>query len=127
MLTYNDIIVPATIKTGRIISAYANEIDWEKVEKYTHVMSSEMLSHSFPAIWGFPALIDEDHVGQEFLSRQPIEAHHIGQLAWIVTNGHHRSLAAINAGLPYIDVELEFSTITSEKDLAAFHLHHSEK
>ena len=114
--TYNGILIPKTIKPTRIISAFQNEMDWKKVNEYTDIMTAEMLSHDFPDIQGFPYIIQEEDVGGMFLTEE-IEEEHIGQMAWKVTDGHHRSFAAIAANLPYIGVELDYSTITNEKDL----------
>ena len=120
MKTYNGINVPNQIKPSMIISAFENEMDFEKVEEYTQIMKVEMLSHSFPPIMGFPTIIDEDDVGQYFLNGEEIEERHIGKLAWKVTDGHHRATSSINANLPYIEVELDYGTITSKIDLENF-------
>lgn len=119
-MTYNGIKLPQTIRTSRIISAFANEIEPEKVSKYADIMKTEMLSHSFPPIMGYPSIISEDDDGKEFLNGMEIDESHIGTLVWFVTDGHHRSLAAIEAGIPYLEVELDYSTITCEKDLLQF-------
>ena len=110
---------PQTINPNLIISAFANEINPVKLEEYTLLMQEKLLSHDFPLIKGFPSVIDENDVGQEFLNGETITDEHIGTKVWKVTDGHHRSLAAINAGLPYIRTEIDYSTITEEKDLYA--------
>lgn len=120
MKTYNGIIVPKKIKPTLIISAFANDMDSGKVEHYTNVMRVEMLSHSFPPIEGFPTIIDESDVGDFFLTGEEIEECHIGILAWKVTDGHHRAKSAICAKLPYIETELDYSTITNEVDMKNF-------
>jgi len=110
---YNDISVPEKINPTLVMSAFANPIDDEKVENYTQIMQQEMLGHDFPPIMGFPRVISEEDVGEYFLTGEEIEDTHIGQKVWVVTDGHHRTLAAINAGLPYINTELDFSTVTN--------------
>lgn len=120
MKTYNGIIVPKQIKTNRIISAFQNAMDFEKIDNYTNIMRYEMLSHSFPPITGFPTIIDEDDIGQEFLTGEEITEKHIGVLAWKVTDGHHRSVSAIEARIPYLETELDYSTLTSEVDMQNF-------
>ncbi len=111
-MKYNDLNVPETIRINRIVSAFQNAIDSDKLERYTEIMRVEMLSHSFPAIMGFPSVINEDDLGQYFLSGEEITEDHIGQLCWNVTDGHHRSLAAIEANLPYLETTLDYSCIT---------------
>jgi len=121
MKTYNDITVPPIIRTDRIISAFENCVDYDKVEKYANTMKAEMLSHDFPPILGYPGIIDEDDVDEKmFLNGEVVENEHVGNLVWYVTDGHHRSLAAIEAHLPHLEVEIDFSTITSEADLKQY-------
>lgn len=120
MFTYNGINVPTTIKPSLIISAFANEIENDKVERYAHIMRAEMLSHDFPPITGYPILIDEDDLEGWFLNGDNIPETMLGKMAWKVTDGHHRSLAAIDAGLPFLEVMLDYSTITNETELENF-------
>lgn len=115
--TYNGLRVPESIRTSRIISAFANHIDQEKVDKYTDIMREMMLSHDFPPIKGYPIIISEEDLGDYFLVGEEITKEHIGQMAWKVTDGHHRTLAAIEAHVPVMETELDYSTITNEKDL----------
>lgn len=110
---YNDISVPEKINPTLVMSAFANPIDEQKVQDYTEIMQQEMLGHDFPPIMGFPRVISEEDVGEYFLTGEQIEDTHIGQKVWVVTDGHHRTLAAINAGLPYINTELDYSTVTN--------------
>lgn len=121
-MKYNDLNVPPLIRTDRIISAFANPVDYRKVEDYALTMQIEMLSHSFPPIKGYPFIISEEdtETGECFMNGNPIEAEHIGQIAWKVTDGHHRTLAAIEANLPHLEVELDYSCITDQKELAQF-------
>jgi hypothetical protein len=123
MKTYNDITIPPIIRTDRIISAFENEIDWNKVDDYTNIMQEKGLSHDFPPIYGYPHLIDEDDIGKMFLEGSSVEEEHLGHLVWMVTDGHHRSLAAIAAEIPHLEVELDYSCITSEQDLNSYNNH----
>lgn len=109
---YNGIRVPETVNPRMVISAFANPIDDSKVEEYTNTMKEMMLSHDFPPITGFPTLIDENDIGDYFLSGEEITDEHVGKKAWKVWDGHHRTIAAINANLPYIQVELEKAAVT---------------
>lgn len=122
--TYNDMVVPTTINPRMIISAFTNEIDSEKVEDFTQVMQSEMLSHTFPPIKGFPTIIDEDDLEGWFVDGRSIPETCLGKLAWKVTDGHHRSLAAIAARLPYVETTLDYTAITNEKDFGTFNTSH---
>jgi len=120
MKTYNGINVPSQIKPNLIISVFSNDTSMDKVEQYTEVMKAEMLGHNFPPIMGYPVIIDEDDLEGWFIDGSNIPETMLGKLAWKVTDGHHRSLAAINAQLPYITVMLDYSTITNETDLVNF-------
>ncbi len=116
-MKYNNLNVPEQIKTGLIISAFENSIDYNKLEEYTDILREEMLSNNFPPIKGFPRIISEDDIDREFLTGELVEEHHIGKLAWMVTDGHHRSLANIAANVPYVRTELDYSCITNEEEL----------
>jgi hypothetical protein len=116
MSTYNGLIVPDRVDPNLIISAFSNVIEGDKVYKYTRLMESYMLSHNFPPIQGYPIIINEQDIGEYFLNDEEIVESDIGKKAWRVTDGHHRSLAAISALLPYIYVELDYGCITSALD-----------
>lgn len=118
--TYNGLTVPKTISPQLIISAFANEIEYSKVEQYTQIMQSEMMGHDFPPIMGYPVIIDENDTCDYFLNGEEVSDSMIGKLAWKVTDGHHRSLAAIAANLPHIEVKLDYGTITDPKDFINF-------
>lgn len=117
MKTYNGVIVPPLIRVDRIMSAFENGIDQHKVEAYTEAMRVLDVCHEFPPILGFPSVIDEDDVGALFLTRELVEDTMIGEQIWKVTDGHHRSLAAIEAGLSHLEVELDYSCITDPAEL----------
>lgn len=114
-MKYNKIEVPDRIHPSLIISAFANEIQAEKLAslKGTGYMD-------FPPILGFPSYITKEEVGQDFLSGDTIKKKQVGKLAWYVTDGHHRSLYAIEAGLPFIFCELDRSTITDAQELREY-------
>lgn len=120
MKTYNDITVPPIIRTDRIISAFENGIDERKVEQYAEQMCIDGLCHEFPPIKGFPSIIDENQYNSYFMTGDDITEEHLGQLVWMVTDGHHRTLAAIKAELPHLPVEVDFNCITSEEDLKQY-------
>jgi hypothetical protein len=121
-MKYNNINVPIIIRCDRIISAFENEIDNDKIEDFMLTLSSEMLSHDFPPILGYPVIIAEEEIGKFFLGEyySEVTEEHIGQLAWMVTDGHHRSIAAANIKLPHLPVMLDRSCITNEADLKQF-------
>lgn len=114
---YNGIKIPDKVNPNTIISAFSNQMDWNKVEKYTEIMKEEMLQNDFPPILGYPGYIDEAHVGTEFLNGTEITKKDIGKQVWYVTDGHHRAISAINAKLPYIKTKLDYSAIVSENNL----------
>lgn len=104
------------IHPGRIISAFSNPLNMNKVEKYKEIMDEERLSHPFPPIKGYPIIIDSNDVGEIFLNGEEITEANIGEYAWKVTDGHHRSAAAIDSDLPYLETELERAYLGDEKD-----------
>jgi len=114
---YNGIRIPKQVNPNTVISSFQNEMDWDKVERYTQEMKEKMLSHDFPPITGFPSIINESDIGQKFLNGNEITEEDIGKQVWKVTDGHHRAISAINAELPYIEVELDYSTITDPNEL----------
>lgn len=117
-MKYNGEQVPDTIDPLLIISAFENYIDDNKVYEYADIMIEKMLSHDFPPIQGFPCVIDERDV--YFVDGRKINESDWGKKAWKVTDGHHRSLAAIEARLPYLEVCLDYSTITDEIELKQY-------
>lgn len=107
-----------TYPTNRIISAFQNAMDPEKVNEYTEVMLAEQLNHEFPAIWGFESVIEADDVNQLwFMDGHPVLQHHVGLTIWKVTDGHHRTMAAIKAELGWIEVEPDYSCFTTQEEL----------
>ena len=93
---YNGLEVPTCqVSTSRMISAFCNPVDPEKVDTYARMMRySEP-----PAIHGYPSIIDERDVGNYFMDDVPITKDDIGRWVWYVTDGHHRTYAAIQAGI----------------------------
>jgi len=120
MKTYNDIVIPPLIRVDRILSAFVNHIDYNKVMNYALVMNINGLNHDFPPIKGYPGIIDENDIGQYFLNEKEVDETHLGCLVWFVTDGHHRTLAAIEANLPHLETEIDYNCITTEKDLKQF-------
>jgi hypothetical protein len=119
-LTYNGLFVPPQIKTGRILSAFENAMDWDKVERFTDVLRVELLQNDVPPIKGFPDVLSEDDIGKAFLSGEEVTADHVGERVWYVTDGHHRSLAHIEADVRYIRTELDYTCITSQEDFKTY-------
>lgn len=95
------------ISPKKIISAFENIIDVDKLEKYTNIFNSKMLSHGFPPIKGYPNIIDESDVGKEFLSGNVVSEDNIGEYVWVLTDGHHRTLAALEANVPYLETQID--------------------
>lgn len=118
---YNGQIIPETIRTCRIISAFSNPIDQDKVERYADLIrhSEDILPWCIPAISGYPGIISQDDVdnGMIFLDGNEVTEFEIGQCVWYVTDGHHRSLAAIETGLPTLCTTMDESTFTIEEEL----------
>lgn len=110
------------IPTDIIVSAFQNEIDPEKLEKYTAVMKEEMLSNNFPPIIGYFSCINwwdiEDKL--EFMNGRIATERDLHKTIWKVTDGHHRTLAAIEAKVPYLYAHYDRSAITKESDLKLF-------
>ena len=116
MLTYNGIPFPYTIRTDRIISAFSNPVDPILVESYVWKLAES----NPPAIMGYPTIIDWEEHGEHFMTGEEITEEHDGELAWYVTDGHHRTCAAIEAGVLTIDVEPDSTAFTLESELEAY-------
>jgi len=100
-----------------VISAFKNVILPEKIKKYSDEMSVDMLEHNFPPIKGYPIFIDTNDIKryEEFIDDNLITKKDLGRYAWVVTDGHHRTLAALQAGIPKLKTELDYSYV-DEKD-----------
>lgn len=120
VLTYNGIIVPDRFDVNKIKAGFENAIDNNKLEAYTLIMNDLMLSHPFPEIFGYPSEVDENDVGGFFLNDEEITEDNIGEIIWVLTDGFHRTLSAIATGVPYLDVQLDRSAITSNSDLELY-------
>ncbi len=108
--------------TNRIISAFCNPVDPDKVEEYAKQMKQNDLEtghNGFPPIMGFASKIDEDDIENEvlFMTGDQVTVEHLGEDVWNVTDGHHRTSAAIEAELNYIETEVEYSCLTTEEEL----------
>ncbi len=110
-------IYKETINTNLIVSAFCNPLDDAKVDEYTAVMQSEMLSHNFPPIAGFYTTVSDDEIGEYFMNGEEITEEHTGKIIFKVSNGHHRTTAAINAGLPYLETVIDRACLCTEEDL----------
>jgi hypothetical protein len=78
-----------------MISAFCNPVDPERVNTYAQMT----LYSEPPAIHGYPSIIDERDVGNYFMDDVPITEDDIGHWVWYVTDGHHRTCAAVQAGI----------------------------
>lgn len=111
--------------TSRIISAFQNAMDEGKIEDYTRILKLEEYSNTFPPILGYETEITRDMLGWYFLSgsdEEPreIKEQHLGWSAWVVTDGHHRTISFRNAGLDFIDVMPDRGCLTTEEELKEF-------
>ena len=99
------------INPHMVISGFANAIEPEKVEEYIQVMAEDGMSNSFPPIKGYPTIISKYEINEfgQFLSGEPITKAHIGKYAWITTDGHHRTLAALETNLPILHTRIDFA------------------
>jgi hypothetical protein len=117
MVTYNDIPFPETIRTDRIISAFTNPVNPERIRSYI----KQLEESDPPPIKGYPTIIDECDVGhEEFMTGELISEEHVGQLAFYVTDGHHRTCAAIEAGKPWLWTEPEEAAFTRVDELEQY-------
>lgn len=112
--------IPTQIDPNLVVSAFENEMDWNKVNDYTDKMTADMMQHEFPPIKGFPSEITDEDVGGVWMNGDEITSDDVGKKIWKVTDGHHRTIAAINSALPYIETELDYATITDEAELELY-------
>ena len=112
-----------TYPTNRIISAFENEMDWNKVNHYAEIMVYQGFNHEFPPIKGFECVIDQDDVNSNtvFMNGAPVLKENIGEKVWKVTDGHHRTFACIKAELGWIEVTKDFNTCVNEEELKEFY------
>ena len=104
------------IDTNMVIGAYQNDIDVNKLNKYIDVMKNELLSNNFPPIKGYPIIISETDIERygEYLNGEEIQKSDIGKYAWILTDGFHRTLSALEVGLERIPTEIDYSYVNDE-------------
>jgi len=100
-----------------VISAFANPISPEKLEKYSNEMRLKMINHNFPPIKGYPIIIDESDIErfEYFLSGEKITDNYLGRYVWVVTDGHHRVASALDVGLTQLKTSIDYSYV-DEKD-----------
>lgn len=110
--------------TKRLMSAFANQMFPDKLEDYTRVCRLLEYSNEFPPIWGYESEITKDMIGQEFLhgneeldNFRTVQREHVGLTVWFVTDGHHRAMSFLNAGLDFIDVIPDRACLTTEDEL----------
>ena len=89
------------VKTELIVSAYENDIDLDKLEEYTNYMSEMMLSNEFPPIHWYWSIADWS--SQEyFMNWKELKDCKPDEEIFILTDWHHRVLAAIATNTPYL-------------------------
>lgn len=105
------------ISPNYVISAFANPISFEKIEKYSDEMKLKMMSHNFPPIKGYPIIIDESDIDrfENFLNGKKIKEKNLGEYVWVVTDGHHRVVSALKIGLPKLETIIDYPYV-DEKD-----------
>ena len=104
------------ISPNMVVSAYANPLEYNKVKEYEDIFNADYLQHEFPPIEGFPFIIDEYDIGNVFMCGEYISNKYIGKYAWKVTDGHHRTMAAINTNIPYLETKLQYAYLGDETD-----------
>lgn len=102
------------IESKYVISAFDNPIDNIKLNKYREEFRNKGLQHSFPKIKGYPNIIDESDIDKTFMDGTEITKEHIGTYSWILTDGHHRVVAAIYENIPYLETMLDYSYIEED-------------
>ena len=62
-------------------------------------------------------IIDEGDIDrfEYFLSGKKITEKNLGEYAWVVTDGHHRVVSALEVGLPKLETTVDYSYV-DEKD-----------
>lgn len=109
--------------TNRIISAFANPVNQGVVDEYAILMKGNDIDtghNGFPPIKGYAAKIDHDDIENPdlyFMTGEKVTAEHLNEEVWYVTDGHHRSSAAIKAELNYIETEVDYNCLTTEVEL----------
>ena len=121
-----------TISSDYLISAFDNQMDWNKVSEYAERLIIEDIYHECPAIKGFSRILDEDDIGTSFIRDQnedleEVSEIHLGLEVWMVTDGHHRSFAFRKAyektGIlifKWIDVEPDYSCFVTNQELKEY-------
>lgn len=111
-MTYNGQPIPGIVRVNRVRSAFANEIYPERIEYYRPMGVLDI-----EPIMGYPGIIDENDLGDHFMTGEEISKKHIGQPCWFVTDGHHRTLSRVEEGYDWIRVEVDPSSFTNYNEL----------
>lgn len=122
-MKYNWINIPDEISPFKIVSAFANPVDTEKVSQYTEDMQETFdIEYTFPPIMWFPEIVTNETLEEHshFMWGDEITEDDLWSLIWNVTDWHHRVLAACNAWKKYISLKLDRSTITNEDELMEY-------
>jgi hypothetical protein len=110
-----------TFRTCRLISAFSNPLDYDKLAEYTAILSELGCYHEFPEILGYPSVIGDREIEDEelyFINGDPITEDLRGEACWYVTDGHHRANAACEANIQVWDCKLDYNCLTCQKELA---------
>ena len=121
-LTYNGQVIPSEIDKRLIISAFENPIDPDAVEQYRGIMEIQGIQGIAP-ITGYPDKLTEDDIenGVTFINGEVAGGSDVGKAVWYVTDGHHRSYAALNVDMVHsLPVMMDTTTFTDECELKAY-------
>lgn len=106
------------ISPSMVISAFANPVDYNKVSRYAEEMRGDMMENDFPPIKGFPIIITDSDIERfgHFMSGEPMTDDDLGEYAWVTTDGHHRTTAALEVELPFLRTKLDTVYMGDEND-----------
>ena len=118
-IVMNGMDFPEYVPLDCILSAYpgSNPIDPEKVYAYARMLE---YNGTPPAIMGYPSYIDEGDVDGYFMNGEQITEDHVGMAIFYVTDGHHRVLAAFEAGVEIAYTIPDRSAFTNAMELKEF-------
>lgn len=99
------------ISPSMVISGFNNSVDWNKVDEYYDIFVELGMNNEFPPIKGYPIIITQDDIDryEVFIDNREITKNDIGKYAWIITDGWHRTLAALRANVPYLETKIDFA------------------
>lgn len=107
-----------SIRTNRILPAYIeNDCCLDKINEYAKIMKENDIligHHGFPPILGYYDKIGNEDIGGYFnlgseTDQELITKEHLGLEIFRVTDGNHRFLASVKAGIWIFETELDNS------------------